>query len=66
MDDLFERPLWMMWKCAYPTEEEKVRHGVTEKVLEAKIEGDGESESGAESEQQTGKADTRFRTREAV
>ena len=38
MDDLFERPLWMMWKCAYPTEEEKVRHGVQEKVLEDKVE----------------------------
>ena len=30
MDDLFQRPLWTMWKHAYPTEEEKVRHGVSE------------------------------------
>ncbi|KAL2849632.1 hypothetical protein BJX68DRAFT_255354 [Aspergillus pseudodeflectus] len=27
MDDLFQRPLWTMWKHAYPTEEEMVRHG---------------------------------------
>ena len=45
MDDLFERPLWMMWKHAYPTEEEKVRHGVQEAVLEAKVE-DGRAEEG--------------------
>lgn len=32
MDDLFQRPLWTMWKHAYPTEEEKVRHGVDEVV----------------------------------
>ncbi|KAJ1334017.1 MFS transporter SP family solute carrier family 2 (myo-inositol transporter) member 13 [Microdochium nivale] len=25
MDDLFKRPLWTMWRQAYPTEEEKVR-----------------------------------------
>ncbi|KAL2852023.1 hypothetical protein BJY01DRAFT_232657 [Aspergillus pseudoustus] len=30
MDDLFQRPLWTMWKHAYPTEEEMVRHGVIE------------------------------------
>ena len=28
MDDLFQRPIWTMWKHAYPTEEEKVRHDV--------------------------------------
>jgi hypothetical protein len=29
MDDLFQRPLWMMWKYAYPkTEEDKIRHDV--------------------------------------
>ncbi|RDW92709.1 sugar porter family MFS transporter [Aspergillus mulundensis] len=28
MDDLFQRPLWTMWRHAYPTEEETVRHGV--------------------------------------
>ncbi|GAM41025.1 hypothetical protein TCE0_041r13827 [Talaromyces pinophilus] len=32
MDDLFQRPLWTMWKHAYPTEEETVRAGVKEKV----------------------------------
>ncbi|KAL3458871.1 hypothetical protein BJX64DRAFT_301698 [Aspergillus heterothallicus] len=30
MDDLFQRPLWTMWKHAYPTEEETVRQGVRE------------------------------------
>jgi len=25
MDDLFQRPLWTMYKHAYPTEDEKVR-----------------------------------------
>lgn len=30
MDDLFQRPLWTMWKHAYPTEEEKVRSDVQE------------------------------------
>lgn len=28
MDDLFQRPLWSMWKHAYPTKEETVRHDV--------------------------------------
>lgn len=28
MDDLFDRSIWTMWKHAYPTEEEKMRHGV--------------------------------------
>lgn len=45
MDDLFERPLWMMWRCAYPSEGEKVRQGVQEAVLEAKVE-DEEEEGG--------------------
>lgn len=45
MDDLFERPLWMMWRHAYPTEEEKVRHGVQEAVLEARVE-DGRAAGG--------------------
>jgi hypothetical protein len=34
MDDLFQRPLWTMWKHAYPSEEEKVRHEVLEKVAD--------------------------------
>ncbi|KAL3440676.1 hypothetical protein BJX65DRAFT_316306 [Aspergillus insuetus] len=33
MDDLFQRPLWTMWRHAYPTEEEMVRHGVREEVV---------------------------------
>ena len=28
MDDLFERPLWTMYKHAYPTEDEKTRSDV--------------------------------------
>ncbi|KAE8421588.1 hypothetical protein BDV36DRAFT_280649 [Aspergillus pseudocaelatus] len=28
IDDLFQRPLWSMWRHAYPTEEEKVRQGI--------------------------------------
>lgn len=43
MDDLFQRPLWTMWKHAYPTEEEKVRQDVRETKL-------GRSESIAEKE----------------
>ncbi|KAG9256579.1 quinate permease [Emericellopsis atlantica] len=35
MDDLFERPLYKMWKHAYPTEEEKVYH-TTNPVFEEK------------------------------
>lgn len=31
MDDLFQKPLWMMWRYAYPkSEEDKVRHDVLE------------------------------------
>ncbi|KAI1872872.1 uncharacterized protein JN550_003746 [Neoarthrinium moseri] len=33
MDDLFQHSIWTMWKHAYPTEEEKVRHDVQEKVV---------------------------------
>lgn len=33
MDDLFAKPLYMMWKYAYPKgEEDKVRHDVREKA----------------------------------
>jgi hypothetical protein len=32
MDDLFQRPLWTMWKHAYPTEEENVWHGLQEAI----------------------------------
>jgi hypothetical protein len=30
MDDLFKHPLWMMWKYAYPKEEDKTRKDVQE------------------------------------
>lgn len=32
MDDLFQRPLWTMWRHAYPTEEEKVRRDVQDDI----------------------------------
>ena len=38
MDDLFQRPLWTMWKHAYPTEEEKVRSDVQEARQAEKLE----------------------------
>ena len=41
MDDLFQRPLWTLWKHAYPTEEEKVRHDVQDMINMGKLEGDG-------------------------
>lgn len=34
MDDLFQRSIWSMWKHAYPTEEEKVRHDVQDKTIQ--------------------------------
>ncbi|CAI0647109.1 unnamed protein product [Colletotrichum noveboracense] len=34
MDDLFQHSLWSMFKRAYPTEEEKVRHDVQERLHE--------------------------------
>jgi hypothetical protein len=40
MDDLFQRPLWTMWKHAYPTEEEMVRHGVREEMDQKGVEDD--------------------------
>lgn len=36
MDDLFEKPLWMMWKYAYPKEEDKVRQDVQQTVYDTK------------------------------
>lgn len=38
MDDLFQRPLWTMYRHAYPTEEEKVRHDVQEAMQAGKVE----------------------------
>lgn len=32
MDDLFKHPLWMMWKYAYPKEEDKIRQDVREEA----------------------------------
>lgn len=33
MDDLFQQPLYLMWKHAYPkSEEDKVRHDVIDKM----------------------------------
>lgn len=34
MDDLFKRPLWTMWRHAYPTEEEKTRQEVRDLLHE--------------------------------
>jgi len=39
MDDLFQRPLWTMWKHAYPTEDEQLRHDVREMLEDGKIGG---------------------------
>lgn len=39
MDDLFQRPLWTMWKHAYPTKEETVRHGIQEAKEEEAVKG---------------------------
>jgi hypothetical protein len=41
MDNLFERPLWTMWRHAYPTEEEKTRHDVQESIINRKLGEDG-------------------------
>lgn len=37
MDNLFERPLWTMWRNAYPTEEEKTRSDVREEIMAGKL-----------------------------
>ena len=34
MDDLFKHPLYMMWKYAYPTEEDKVRRDVQQTLFD--------------------------------
>ncbi|CAK1357892.1 unnamed protein product [Cercospora beticola] len=38
MDDLFARPLYTMWRHAYPTEEEKIRHDVQDMIHAGKVE----------------------------
>ncbi|KAJ5226357.1 hypothetical protein N7468_007582 [Penicillium chermesinum] len=40
MDNLFERPLWTMWRHAYPTEEEKVRSDVLDNIVTGKQDDD--------------------------
>lgn len=40
MDNLFDRPLWTMWRHAYPTEEEKVRSNVLENMVAGKLDDD--------------------------
>ena len=50
MDDLFQRPLWLMWKHAYPTEEEKVRHDVLDMMYDGKQEQMREDEQRAKTE----------------
>lgn len=47
MDNLFERPLWSMWRHACPTEEEKTRHDVQENIINRKLgeDGDGKQDS---------------------
>src|SRR4051794_35068738 len=37
MDNLFDRPLWTMWRHAYPTEEEKVRSNVRDEAVMGKL-----------------------------
>ena len=35
MDDLFKQPLYMMWKYAYPKEEDKVRRDVQQTLYDS-------------------------------
>ncbi|KAJ6147335.1 hypothetical protein N7497_009317 [Penicillium chrysogenum] len=47
MDDLFQRPLWTMWKHAYPTKKETVRQGIQkgkQDAVDADWERDGDEE----------------------
>lgn len=48
MDDLFQRPLWTMWKHAYPAEEEKVRIDVQESEQLGMIESAAAKKSSSE------------------
>ncbi|KAK8089647.1 hypothetical protein PG997_004608 [Apiospora hydei] len=34
MDDLFQNSIWTMWRHAYPTEEDKVRHDVQDQTVQ--------------------------------
>ena len=54
MDDLFQRPLWTMWRHAYPTKEETVRHGIQQgkqDAVDGVWEQDGDEEEGAKRKQ---------------
>ncbi|GLA34835.1 hypothetical protein AnigIFM63309_009014 [Aspergillus niger] len=44
IDDLFQRPLWTMWRHAYPTEEEKVRQGIPQ-VAKGQTNDEGDKQS---------------------
>ncbi|GCB27746.1 probable quinate permease [Aspergillus awamori] len=44
IDDLFQRPLWTMWRHAYPTEEEKVRQGIPQ-VAKGQTNEEGDKQS---------------------
>ena len=44
MDDLFKHPLYMMWKYAYPKEEDKVRRDVQQTLFDNKTHGLEEDE----------------------
>ncbi|KAJ5948248.1 hypothetical protein N7466_001263 [Penicillium verhagenii] len=43
MDNLFDRPLWTMWRHAYPTEEEKVRSDVRDETVMGKLQDDDDA-----------------------
>ena len=54
MDDLFQRSLWTMWKHAYPTEAEKTRAGVQDKIDEKVVDADSIAQDG---EKEIGRSD---------
>ncbi|KAK7969668.1 MFS quinate transporter [Apiospora saccharicola] len=51
MDDLFQNSIWSMWRHAYPTEEDKVRHDVHEQA--AQMEKDEEAGFGRKDDEAT-------------
>ena len=53
MDDLFQRPLWTMWRHAYPTEEERVRQGVMDITRKVENEDHGEDKKDGSRSQHT-------------
>ncbi|KAI9927838.1 hypothetical protein MW887_002690 [Aspergillus wentii] len=59
MDDLFQRPLWTMWRHAYPTEEEKTRQEVRDLMDKSDgNENQHERRNGDENENENGKDGT--------